>query len=158
FFCSNVSSLSLFYSRRIGRVPQGNLPSGASYADIPDATTILGAAKVTGRTRSGFTVGLINALTDRENAPAMVNGIRQTQQVEPYTNYFVGRLKKDMSRGNFVVGGMLTSVYRSMDDPLLIAKLNHHSEAAGIDWSARWKNRTYSFVGNLAFTNNEGDP
>ena len=157
FFCSNVSSLSLFYSRRIGRVPQGNLPSGASYADIPDATTIIGAAKITGRTRSGYTVGLINAMTARENAPVLVNGTRQTQEVEPFTNYFVGRIKKDMSHGNFVVGAMATSVYRSTDDPLLIAKLNQHSEALGIDWSARWKNRTYSFVGNLAFTNNQGD-
>jgi len=157
FFCSNVSSLSLFYSRRIGRVPQGNLPSGASYADIPDATTILGAAKVTGRTRSGVTIGVIDAMTARENAPVLVNAAQQTQEVEPFTNYFVGRLKKDMNRGNLVLGAMATSVYRSTNEPLLVAKLNRHSEAFGVDWSARWKNRTYSFVGNLAFTNNEGD-
>src|SRR5262245_52366638 len=68
FFCSNVSSMSLFYTRRIGRAPQGSNPSGTSYADRPDATTILGAAKVTGRTRNGFTIGVLNALTAREHA------------------------------------------------------------------------------------------
>ena len=58
FFCSNVSSLSLFYSRRIGRSPQGadNAWDAGDYADIPENTTILGAAKVTGRTSGGWSV------------------------------------------------------------------------------------------------------
>jgi hypothetical protein len=158
FFCSNVSSLSLFYSRRIGRTPQGSLPEGTSYSDLPDATTILGAGKITGRTRSGFTIGLLDAVTAREHATALVNGTRQRQEVEPFTNYFAGRLKKDFRRGDLVLGAMATSVSRSLDDPLLIARLNSHSEALGFDWSARWKNQAYSFVGNLAFTNNVGDP
>ena len=158
FFCSNVSSLSLFYSRRIGRTPQGNMPSGTSYSDTPDATTILGAGKVTGRTRSGFTMGLLNAVTAREHAKALVNGSTVSQEVEPFTNYFVGRLKKDFNNGNLTFGLMGTSVYRSTDDALLIARLNHHSEAVGFDWSARWKNQMYTFQGNVAFTNNVGDP
>jgi uncharacterized protein DUF5916/cellulose/xylan binding protein with CBM9 domain len=158
FFCSNVSSLSLFYSRRIGRTPQGLLPDGTTYSDIPDASTILGAGKITGRTRSGFTVGLLDAVTAREHATALVNGTQQSEEVEPFTNYFVGRLKKDFNRGNLVLGAMGTSVARSTDNALLLSRLNSHSEALGLDWSARWKNQMYSFVGNLAFTNNVGDP
>jgi hypothetical protein len=157
YFCSNVSSLSLFYTRRIGRAPQGSLPEGTTYSDVPDASTILGAAKITGRTAKGFTIGVLDAVTARENATALIGGAPMTQEVEPFTNYFVGRLKKDFDRGNLVVGGMATSVYRSTNDPLLTARLNHHSEALGFDWSARWKNRTYSFVGNLAFTNDAGN-
>ncbi|HEV8150604.1 MAG TPA: DUF5916 domain-containing protein, partial [Gemmatimonadales bacterium] len=158
YFCSNVSSLSLFYSRRIGRPPQGLLPSGTTYSEVPDASTILSAAKITGRTRGGFTLGVLDALTARENATVLVNGVREKQQVEPFTNYFVGRIKKDFKRGDLVFGGMATSVYRSLGDPLLAARLNAHSEALGLDWNARWKNRSYSFVGSLAFSNNEGDP
>ena len=158
FFCSNVSSLSLFYSRRIGRVPQGSLPAGTAYSDVPNATTIIGAAKVTGRTGNGWTVGLLDALTDREDAKVIANGLPATQRVEPYTNYFVGRVKKDYNRGNLVFGAIGTSVVRSLRDPLLVGRLASHSEAAGFDWSARWKNRTYSFVGNVAFTDNVGDP
>jgi len=157
FFCSNVSSLSLFYSRRIGRVPQGNVPDGAAYADVPDATTILGAAKATGRTRQGWTIGLLDAVTDRERAPVIVSGAPASQLVEPYTNYFVGRLKKDFNRGNLVFGTMATSVWRRLDDSLLTAKLPAHAEALGFDWIARWKNRTYTLQGNLAFSNVEGD-
>lgn len=64
FFCSNVSSLSAFYTRRIGRSPQGaDLAQGAGeYVDVPEATTILGAAKITGRTGNGLTIGLLNAI------------------------------------------------------------------------------------------------
>jgi hypothetical protein len=156
FFCSNVSSLSLFYTRRIGRVPQGSLPTGTTYSDVPDATTILGAAKATGRTRQGWTIGLLDGVTDRERAPAMVGGSPVSQLVEPYSNYFVGRLKKDFNRGNLVVGTMATSVYRHLNDSLLTAKLPGHAEALGFDWNARWKNRTYSFAGNFAFSNVEG--
>ena len=45
---------SLFYSRRIGRTPQGGVGSGNLFVDAPDATTILGAAKLTGRTSGGM--------------------------------------------------------------------------------------------------------
>jgi hypothetical protein len=158
FFCSNVSSLSLFYSRRIGRTPQGLLPDGTTYADVPDASTILGAAKVTGRTRNGFTVGMLDALTAREHARVDLSGNRLSQEVEPLTNYFVGRLKKDFHGGDLVLGGMATSVNRDLSDPLLKDRLNAHSEAVGFDWNARWKNRTYSWVGNLALTSNSGSP
>ena len=157
YFCSNVSSLSLFYSRRIGRRPQGALPAGTSYASVPDATPILGAAKITGRTRGGLTVGILNAVTGRERATAMVGGDELEQEVEPFTNYFVGRFKQDLRGGNLVLGGMVTSVLRALDDPLLADRLNRHSESVGFDWAARWKNRSWSFVGNLAFTNNTGE-
>ncbi len=159
FFCSNVSSLSLFYSRRVGRSPQGPSPQGTQYSERPDASTILGAAKVTGRTRNGFTIGVLDAVTDRERATIRRStGADTVQEVEPLTNYFVGRLKKDFNRGNLVFGGMVTSVYRNLDDPLLKDRLNSHSEAVGFDWNARWKNRAWSWVGNLAFTNNSGEP
>lgn len=158
FFCSNVSSLSMFYSRRIGRAPQGPLPEGASYADRPDASTILGAAKVTGRTRQGFTIGVLNAVTARERATVLVGDDEQRHEVEPFTNYFVGRVKQDLEQGNLVLGAMGTSVIRSLGDSLLRSRLNAHSEAIGFDGVARWKNRTYTLRWNVAFTNNSGDP
>lgn len=158
YFCSNVSSMSLFYSRRIGRVPQGSLPSGTDYADIPDATTILGAAKVSGRTRSGFTIGMLDAVTDRETAPLLMGTSRLAQEVEPRTNYFVGRVKKDFNRGNLEIGAIATSVMRFTGDSLVEARLPSHAEALGFDWNARWNNRTYSFQGNMAFSNVEGEP
>ncbi|MDX1568700.1 MAG: DUF5916 domain-containing protein, partial [Longimicrobiales bacterium] len=51
----------LFYSRRIGREPQGDVPADADFTDVPTNTTILGAAKVSGRTEGGLSVGALAA-------------------------------------------------------------------------------------------------
>lgn len=160
YFCSNVSSLSAFYSRRIGRSPQGaDLAHGAGeYADVPEATTILGAAKVTGRTGSGLTIGVLNAVTGRELArvrPASGGDIEQV--VEPLTNYFVGRVKKDLKQGNLVIGGIATSVLRDLNADLA-PRLTRHAELVGADVRYTFKDRAYSLTGNLALTNIEGDP
>ena len=62
--------MSAFYSRRIGRAPTGAWLATDNYAfaDVPDATTILGAGKITGRTASGFTLGLLDAVTGQATA------------------------------------------------------------------------------------------
>lgn len=159
FFCSNVSSLSAFYSRRIGRSPTGSdlAYNRAPYADVPDAANILGAAKITGRTGSGWTVGVLDAVTERSSARVqLADGSRATQEVEPLSNYFVGRLKKDLMGGNLVLGGIATSVTRQMDSAFA-PRLNNHSELVGGDFLYAWKNRTYSWMGQLALSSIEGD-
>ena len=161
FICSDVPGLSLFYSRRIGRAPQG-LASG-TYVDVPENSTILGAAKVTGRTGGGVSVGLLDAVTRSERARVVdlddETGIttRLSPQVEPATNYFVGRLKKDYRDGNTTVGGILTSVLRTIDEPQLQARLSRHAEGAGADWNMAWRDREYTFLGQYAVSNVGGD-
>ncbi|HZE09783.1 MAG TPA: DUF5916 domain-containing protein, partial [Gemmatimonadaceae bacterium] len=117
FFCSNVSSLNLVYTRRIGRSPQlSGLISGQSdFMDVADATTILGAGKVTGRTSNGVSVGVLDALTDRETARYRPIGSTAdaTEEVEPLSNYFIGRLKKDFRGGSTRIGTITTLVNRS---------------------------------------------
>src|SRR6476659_10309834 len=66
FFCSNTSSLPSFYSRRIGRSPQGF--ANGTYVDVPENSTILGAAKITGKSAGGASIGLLDAVTRREFA------------------------------------------------------------------------------------------
>lgn len=160
FFCSNVSSLSAFYSRRIGRAPTGaDLATGpAAFADVPDATTIIGAAKITGRTSGGITIGVLDAVTNRATArQQFADGSRGAQEVEPLTNYFVGRIKKDFLRGNLVMGAIGTSVTRQMDTTFA-PRLNAHSEVFGADVQYTWDNRVYSLTGNLAVSSITGDP
>ena len=57
-----------FYSRRIGARPIG--PVGGDYVSYPNTTTILGAAKITGRLQSGTSIGFLGAATDQEYARA----------------------------------------------------------------------------------------
>src|SRR5438270_2207478 len=70
YFCDNVSSLNLIYTRRIGRSPQlsGLVGGKSAFMDAADATTILGAGKITGRTKSRYTVGLLDAVTNKAEA------------------------------------------------------------------------------------------
>lgn len=162
FFCSNVSSLDAFYSRRIGRPPQLNsyVDDTAAFADEPDNTSILGAAKITGRTQGGYNVGLLEAVTNRETArfrPAL-NAPEATQVVEPFTNYFVGRANKEFRAGATTVGGIVTSVARSMNDSVLSDRLRTHAEAAGLDWRHTWHGREYSWMGSALLSDVGGSP
>ena len=159
YSCSNISSLSLFYSRRIGRQPQGT--TGGTFADVPNTSTILGAAKITGRTASGFSVGVLDAVTRREVASVIDTSVTPDlgyqREVEPLTNYFVGRVKRDMRGGNLTLGGIVTSVDRRIQEPELERRIPAHAEGAGTDFESYWKNRTYSLIGAFAFSRVAGD-
>ena len=165
-FCSNVESMGLFYSRRIGRTPQlsGNIinSSSTAYYSVPSNTQILGAAKITGRTQDGLSVGMLDALTNQESAhfvgtPTNPNEIWRTI-VEPLSNYFVGRVKQEFRQGATVVGAMVTSTARRLDTDTLRDSLHTHAEAAGIDFLHTWNNRNYSLMGSVAVTDVAGSP
>ena len=98
----------MFYSRRIGRAPQLGFRSDDASA-VPVASTILGAAKVTGRLGNGLSLGILNAMTDREM-------VGDDLVVEPRTNYFVARLNQDLRGGRSNLGMMFTAVNRELDE------------------------------------------
>jgi hypothetical protein len=129
FFGFNTSDPNLFYSRRIGRAPQA--PAGGDFADVPAATTILGAAKLTGKTANGWSIGLLDAVTSREQARVQTGAVRSRTEVEPLTNYMVGRLKHDFTWGG--VGLMATSVLRNLDTLLLKDLLTRRATVFGGD-------------------------
>ncbi|MEO8336887.1 MAG: DUF5916 domain-containing protein [bacterium] len=163
FFCSNVSSLNVFYSRRVGRAPQlgGLVRSQSSYADIPDASTILGAAKITGRTSNGLSVAMLEALTNRVNARYVIGTApgepTLTREAEPMTNYFVGRLRKDLRKGDTRIGMITTLMNRFMSDSAETSRLRSRAELVGFDVLHYWNNRGFSFQGQLALSDVAGD-
>ncbi len=114
---------NLFYSRRIGRRPQGSTYEYYGVNDTieghsmsPDRTSILGAAKLTGKTQNGLSVGFMDAVTSEEVAEIDTGGHRSYQTVEPLTNYLAARIQKDYKGGNTIIGGMFTSVNRDMNE------------------------------------------
>ncbi|HEU5162913.1 MAG TPA: DUF5916 domain-containing protein [Thermoanaerobaculia bacterium] len=129
----------LFYSRRIGRPPQGSLPPGAGYHDSPSDTTIAGAVKLSGKTAGGWSVGVLDAWTGEESARYQLGDSRHAAVVEPATNYFVGRLARDLSDSS-TIGGMITAVNRSDGSSLL---LHDQSYTGGIDGVHYFGNRDY---------------
>ena len=131
-----------FYSRRIGRRPRHfGLPDGAIELDRPEATTILGAAKIVGRTQGGTSFGIMEAVTAREYAQIEVDGDRRDYLIEPLTNYFVGRLNQDVLEGNSRVGLITTAVNRQNSNAAYVG---------GLDWDLRFAKERYRVNGTLA--------
>ncbi len=161
FSCSNFNTPGLFYSRRIGRAPQGadnalNAAGDSGYTRMPDNTTILGAAKLTGSVARGWTLAALDAATARETAQIQDStGRRSSLEVEPFTNYFVARMSHDLAGGNYV-RAMVTSVDRDIRDSTLRTQLNTHSEAGGIETMLWWGQRTYRLMANATMTQVSG--
>jgi hypothetical protein len=149
---------SLFYSRRIGRAPQGDLSRfGASYVDVPSQTTIAGAAKISGRLGQDWSVGVLEAATLEEGGRYMTpDGAEGSAAVEPLSNYFVGRARKDFRNGNSTIGGILTAVNRDLSDESLRSLLHSGAYVVGLDFNHLWKNREWFVAGALVGSRVEG--
>jgi hypothetical protein len=106
---------------------------------------------LTGKTRSGISVGIIDALTAAEYANLSFAGVERREPVEPVTNYLGLRLQKDCRGGDTVVGGMITAVNRNLNHEELDF-LHGQAYAGGFDILHTWKNRTYSIQFMTAFS------
>ena len=146
---------NLFFSRRIGRSPQG-YPSTSfgEYVDQPINTTILGAAKFSGKTKNGWSIGVLESITSKEFAEIDTNGSRREELVEPLTNYFVGRLQKDFNNKNTYVGGIFTAVNRNLEPNLEFLRKEAYS--GGLDFKHQWKDRQYFIEGNVVASHVKG--
>jgi hypothetical protein len=138
----------IFYSRRIGRSPQ-RFPNG-QFVDMPDATTILGAGKLTGKV-GGWTVGVLNALTAKEKARVIdFSNVKTTTPVEPLTNYFVSRIRRDLREGNTIIGIGGTAVNRDLSDSVFKNLLRSNAVVGSADFEHRWNDRQWSLTGALS--------
>jgi len=146
----------LFYSRRIGRAPQYELELGDDeFAQVPNNSSIITAVKLTGKTESGLSIGILDAITERESATIDLNGERRQETVEPVTNYFVGRVQKEYNEGNTAIGGMVTAVHRDLKPHLNF--LNRSAYSGGLDFRHQWQDKTYFLDIKTAFSNIRGD-
>jgi hypothetical protein len=139
----------IFYSRRIGRRPQStpDLQDGESL-DQPENTSILGAAKLTGKTGGGLSIAVLESVAARERAEIDLDGSRRKATVEPLTNYFVGRLQQDFRKGKTRLGGMVTAVNRGIDDPE-VDFLHTSAYVGGMDFFHYVGERRYYSAVNL---------
>ena len=133
----------MFHSRRIGQRPNRfAIPSGETLVSRPDATTILGATKVTGKAH-GWTYGGLTALTDREFAVVETADGRETERlIEPFTSYNVARLQRAVFK-NSTIGGLFTGVVREKD---------FDAFTASTDFKLRWNQNKYSWDGQWSGT------
>jgi len=117
------------------------------FVDYPTNTTILGAAKFSGKTKSGWSVGLLESVTGNMFAEIDTNGERREEIVEPLTNYVIARAQKDFNNNNSFIGAIVTATNRNLQ-----GKFNFLTSSAytgGIDFKHNWKNRKYFIEGNV---------
>jgi len=152
----DLSMDQLFYSRRIGRAPQREIETeDDEYLRSPANTSILGAFKLSGKTRSGLSVGVLDAITQKEEAEIRRGEASQREAVEPLSNYFVSRLQKDYSAGATSVGLMMTGTHRRIS----IDQLNFLNRAAytgGIDLRHAWNKQNWLVDFRSAFSHIRG--
>lgn len=153
---SNMGADNLFYSRRIGRPPH-NFPdvSDSEYVDMPESSTILAAMKLSGKTKKGVSIGVIESITTNEKALIDNAGERREEIVEPFTSYFAGRIQKDFNKGKTTLGGIITAVNRDINNQTL-DYLHTAAYTGGIDFKHSWKERTWYVAGNAEFSDVEG--
>ncbi len=149
---------SLFYSRRIGAPPPGD--PDADFAEERESSTILGAAKLTGRLASGLSVAALSAVTDRERVrtfDAATNNFGHAI-VAPRTGYAVAAAQQEFGRDASTLGGVLTFVHRDFQLGSPLTTLLPRSAVSGLlDGRYRWEGGTYDVNFWSGFAHVRGD-
>jgi len=153
-----------YYSRRIGAPPPTNaLPDTITHMDFPSSTSILGAAKLSGRLVNGLSVAALAAVTDQEFADLHnANGTNPQRRsgsmlIQPRAGRTVLRLQQDLKDGS-VAGLTLTALHRDFNgDRTLAHFLSRNAFSGGADWKLRSKSRLYALNGHLGFSHVRGD-
>lgn len=148
----------LFYSRRIGRTPQGSVPGAAAWAEAPDAARILAAAKVSGKTAAGWSLGALGALTGAERSRyQLADGTGGSALLEPRTSYAMLRTMKDHDGGNLILGAAATAVHR---DPADAAALRLHDQAytGGLTLRQRFGGGNWTWKAHVIGSTVSGSP
>lgn len=162
FPVGQLNNNNLFYSRRIGRSPQLRVITDehgddgvVEYVKANRHSTILGAAKITGKNKRGFSWALMESVTQKEFAEIDSLGYKRRQAIEPVTNYFVSRAQQDINKGNTVVGTIFTATNRKLDE-IRFRELHSDAYTGGLDFLHHWKKRTYYISGRTSFSHVRG--
>ncbi|MFQ5536623.1 MAG: DUF5916 domain-containing protein [Gemmatimonadota bacterium] len=141
----------LFYSRRIGRSPRGRAPSGSVFSETPENATILGAAKLAGRTSSGLSVGALAATTAAEEGRALMeDGSITSFLVEPRAEFGVVSLQQDLNEGASQVAGIVTAMRRDLPADGAFDYLPSSAYSAGLRFEHQWNDREWALWGFFA--------
>ncbi len=148
----------LFYSRRVGRSPSGDEPDGAVHSETPGNATILGAAKLSGRTSGGVSIGALAAVTGTEEGRAVFeDGTSGSFLVEPRAEYGVLSLARDFDEGTTQVRGIVTGMRRDLPGDGSFDWLPSSAFTGGLRFEHLWNDREWALWGFLAGSHVRGD-
>jgi Domain of unknown function (DUF1083). len=152
----DLGSESLFYTRRIGRRPHLDPDlKDDEYIKRPEFTTILGAAKISGRDPNGLSVGVMEAVTSQEFARVGNKLGEHEVEVEPLTNYAVARVSKEMNNANTQFGAIVTSTIRNINASQL-DYLHKSATTGGVNLLQYFDDKKWSLNFSTYFSRVEG--
>ena len=159
FGFGGLEGLRFFYSRRVGQRPALSARGRDPFVDQPTQSTILGAAKVSGRTDSGWVVAFMNATTQQENARVAegAGSVVSEVPVDPLSNITALRMRRDMREGDSYVGIIATGVERDLSHDAFRG-LRDRAFTGGVDFLHRFANRTFALQGWLGGSHIGGSP
>lgn len=152
----DLGTETLFYTRRVGRKPHYS-PDLADneHTDRPEFTRIIGAAKISGRTSKGLSIGVMEAVTAREFAKFDKGGVRREEEIEPLTNYSVVRVNQELNNARTQFGAILTSTIRDLDADQLNF-LHRNATTGGINFLQYMYGKKWSLNFSTYFSNVQG--
>ena len=137
----------LYFSRRIGAPPHGSV-THQGFTSVPDRTTILGAAKVSGKTQDRWSIAALGAVTEREFGEVDSAGIRFREEVEPLAGYGVVRALKEFNESRQGLGMIGTVLQRDLRNSDLSQILSRQAASGGLDgWIYLDDERDWSIIG-----------
>ncbi len=156
-FDFEMDDASLFYSRRIGHAPSYHPTlKEQEYLQSPDKSTILSAAKFSGKTASGLSVGVLQSFTANEMATVNSPSGNSKINVEPFTSYAVTRIQQDFNQSNTFLGGIFTATNRAVNNPEL-SFLNRGAFTGGLDLKHFWKEKEFFVEAKVIGSDLQGD-
>ncbi|MDQ4079179.1 MAG: DUF5916 domain-containing protein, partial [Gemmatimonadota bacterium] len=123
-------------------------------------TSILGAAKLTGRTPSRLSVAALAAVTGRETVRTFDASTRTFGDavVAPLTGYAVAAAQQQFGASGSTIEAVLTAVHRDLDHGSALSNILSRDALSGIvEGRIRWGGGTYDASAHAGFTHVRGD-
>jgi hypothetical protein len=154
-FDFSIDQDRIYYSRRIGQAPEFIPETDEElFMRSPENSTILGAAKITGKTSAGLSVGLLESVTSTEYSTLYgPDDLKKDTLVSPYSNFLVARIMQEKNQANTIFGGIVTATHKFGLDNRIDSLTNRYSYAGGVDVQQNFKNKMYFLEGKFMFSN-----
>jgi len=136
---------NLLYTRRIGESPSISIGDNETIEEYPSTIKLINGMKVSGRTKSGLGIGVLNSVTENTSVVVKNNDTGETRlaTLAPLTNYNVFVLDQRF-RTNSSVSLVNTNVTRNGDF--------RDANVSALVWDLNTKANSYQFQGNFLYS------
>jgi len=135
----------LFYSRRIGETPSITVANNETVLNTPSSIKLINALKISGRTKDGLGIGVLNAVSENTSVSILNNDTNSIRQdiISPLTNFNVLVLDQRF-RKNSSVSFVNTNVTRNGS--------YRNANVSALVWDLNTRKNTYNLSGDFKYS------